>query len=183
MSKWNFDKLFADKNIVGIKNEYTGEVFPWLVDTLEESQNNLYNNLMQLYANDKLKYHSDCVCDEGKEYATDFTIQYIISLNNDGTIKEHIFSRERDMPNPMPELKTGMFIVLTVDGDKEFTGVIIGNSIVYKDGEYDKVNDVLRLEDDTDYISKVYAPTGEGFDNLIDYSPIWVNTEYNKGEN
>ena len=172
MSKWNYDKLFAVGNLLGIKNKEQNKIY-WHSIEFGDYGTNTKHSYIQIYGNEKLS------CAKNNNYE----IAYIISLNDDGTVKEHIFDRERDMAKPMPKLETGMFIEVKVDREIEFIGVIVGNVVIYEDGGFDTLNEMLSVQDADYYVSKVYAPTNAGFESITNCEPIWVNKEYNKGEN
>lgn len=88
---WDYDKLFAEGNIVGIsprKNEVINLI-------CSKSSHNI-DGFRNLYSNNDLSYKN-------------IKIQYIIRLDEHGNVVEKLFDREKDMPKPMPELKDGMF--------------------------------------------------------------------------
>lgn len=134
---WNYDKLFAEGNVIGLKNIQTNFIMPTSVYAKENwgrvGQVNWYD-----YLNEDLSYYSTT------EY--DFEIQYIIRLDEHGNIVEKLFDRERDMPQPMPELKTGMFV--RVIDNENMTHTVLGYvdvqncRVVYQDGTY---NDLTLL--------------------------------------
>lgn len=103
---WDYDKLFADGNIIGIKNYYRDKVFNNVVDVTTST------SWLEAYKNDELcckDQHVDIdeIIEHG--YTTDFEIQYIIRLDKHGNVVEKLFDREKDIPKPMPELEDGMF--------------------------------------------------------------------------
>ena len=132
---WDYDKLFADGNIIGIKNCYRDKVFNNVVDVTTGV------TWLECYKNEELSckdQHVD-VDDEIKHgYTTDFEIQYIIRLDEHGNVVEKLFDRDIDMPKPMPELETGMFVRVPISGvgfvDAEH------NRIIYQTGGYDLID-------------------------------------------
>ena len=121
---WDYDKLFADENVIGIKNCYRDKVFNNVVDVTTSVI------WLEGYKNEELSckdQHVD-VDDKIKHgYTTDFEIQYIIRLDEHGNVVEKLFDRERDIQEPMPELETGMFIRLADKTDWK------DNAIAYVD--------------------------------------------------
>ena len=89
---WDYDKLFAEGNVVGLLYP-DGEIIPIPCKFREESN---IENLIKYYGNKYLK------CE-------DYKIQYIIRLDEHGNVVEKLFDREVDMPKPMPKLEDGMF--------------------------------------------------------------------------
>ena len=89
---WDYDKLFAEGNVVGLLYP-DGEIVPIPCKFREESN---IENLIQYYGNKDLK------CE-------DYKIQYIIRLDEHGNVAEKLFDRDRDMKKPMPKLEDGMF--------------------------------------------------------------------------
>lgn len=75
--------------------------------------------------------------------------------------------------NPMPKLESGMFVKNNVG----IYGVVAGNKIVYKDGGYDFVSDVI---EDDGYIVQIIE-TIFGFDSVKTGKVIWEYKE-KKGE-
>lgn len=80
------------------------------------------------------------------------------------------FSWSEDMfesieENPMPKLESGMFVKNNVG----VYGVVAGNKIVYKDGGYDFVSDVI---EDDGYIVQIIE-TIFGFDSVNTGKIIW----------
>ena len=99
---WDYDKLFAEGNVVGLKNKKTNNLSPTIV-----YQKELWGEIGYVdwkdYFNKELFFKS----------SYPFEIQYIIRLDEHGNVVEKLFDRERDMPNYMPELETGMFVRVT----------------------------------------------------------------------
>lgn len=168
---WDYDKLFAEGNIVGVKNCYENFIYNQIINPSENSywvdcyQNNELSCKEQFVINDK----------NGSEYTTDFEIQYIIRLDEHGNVVEKLFDRERDMPKPMPELKTGMFVLIF---NYDHTEIRLGyinaerNMIIYQSGGWDYI------DENKDEILKVYSNNCNCFDGCIEHRVIWRNPEY-----
>ena len=104
---WDYDKLFAEGNIVGVKNCYKNEIFP---SSIDETTSTAWLNI---YKNNNLCCKDQDVNVDDVVYTTDFEIQYIIRLDEHGNVVEKLFDRDRDMKSetkPMPKLETGMFV-------------------------------------------------------------------------
>lgn len=172
---WDYDKLFADGNIIGIKNYYRDKVFNNIVDVttstswLEDYKNN------ELCCKDQ-HVDVDEVIKHG--YMTNFEIQYIIRLDEDGNVVEKLFDRERDMSNPLLFLKNGVFVKITLNDDCFYpvvTGIVVENKIVLKDGTWCELNEI-----DSGYykIVCVYSDTVNCFDECEPSNIIWIDSEY-----
>lgn len=168
---WDYDKLFAEGNIVGVKNCYENFIYNQIINPSENSywvdcyQNNELSCKEQFVINDK----------NGSEYTTDFEIQYIIRLDEHGNVVEKLFDRETNMPKPMPELETGMFVLIfNYDHTETRLGYINAekNMIIYQTGGWDYINE------NEDEILKVYSNNCNCFDGCIEHRVIWRNPEY-----
>ena len=92
MVMWDYDKLFANNNVIGIKVLSSNNIYNYVVDSRKPS-----NNIWAYYKNRELKDKDD----------SGFEIQYIIRLDEHGSVVEKLFDRKRDMkpePEPMPDL-------------------------------------------------------------------------------
>lgn len=79
---WDYNKLFAEGNIIGIKRP-SGEIY------------NIVSNLQKRYAGPICRFCNDSLsfdAVDGKHI-----IAYIIHLDERGRINEKIFDRKRDM--------------------------------------------------------------------------------------
>ena len=116
--------------------------------------------------------------------------QDLVHLDSHGNVIEHLFDRERDMPKPMPELKTGMFGEAVWFGEGWFDietnekFVVIGNgTVIYADGDYD---DFERLNTNTVkgycgyVITKVYSTFCRKFAECTSERIVWNNPVYEK---
>lgn len=167
---WDYDKLFVEGNIVGLKNLHNNKIYNHGIpnkdcwgDTNEVDwycfeNNNLKRNMLE--------------------------IQYIIRLDEHGNVVEKLFDRERDMkpePEPMPELETGMFVLVdTWDGAKLGFVDADNNHVIYQEGGYDFIND----DDINGYgiaskIVEVYSKDTCAFDFCTKDDLIWRKPESN----
>lgn len=140
---WDYDKLFAEGNIIGIKSLFNNKNYIYQVLSKEYWGMVNYINWYE-FKNNKLK-------------SDDFKIQYIIQLGEHGNVIKKLFDRERDMPAPIPKLETGMFgkvlycnkfeeADFSADFSKEETFgkfVIIKDKIIYCNGGYDFLEEIL----------------------------------------
>lgn len=169
---WDYDKLFADGNIIGIKNCCRDEVFNNVVDVTTSV------TWLEGYKNEELACKDQYVDVDDKikhGYTTDFEIQYIIRLDEHGDVVEKLFDREIDMPKPMPELETGMFaLIFNYDHTETRLGYINAekNIIIYQTGGWDYINE------NKDDILKVYSNNCNCFDGCSEHRVIWRNQEY-----
>lgn len=99
---WDYDKLFAIGNIIGF---YVPLIEKYTVHVIDEKQKNILHN----YYKNKLLLYSGPICSY-EDMKT--KIQYIVRLDEHGNVIEKLFDREKDLPNFMPELKTGMFVTV-----------------------------------------------------------------------
>ena len=145
---WDFDKLFAKGNVIGVKNCYKNKIFPTLIDNITST------TWLNIFKNNNLCCKDQYVHIDGVVYTTDFEVQYIIRLDKHGNVVERLFDRERDIPKdePMPELKTGMFgkaLFYNKNGeyeeDDELFGkfVVLNDKIVYQNGGWDNLEGLL----------------------------------------
>lgn len=170
---WDYDKLFAEGNILGIKNLYTKQVLNSVVDTYS------YDYWFDDYKNNELS-SKNCKVDVdygvGHGYTTDFEIQYIIRLDEHGNVVEKLFDRETDMPKPMPELETGMFVRVYNTYRKEgILALIYDNRVIYQDGKWDEIYDLTE-----DVVMEVYSDKALCFNNCQSPYLIWQNPLSNK---
>lgn len=174
---WNYDKLFADGNIIGIKNCYRDEVFNNVVDVTTST------SWLEAYKNDELcckDQHVDVDEIIKHGYTTNFEIQYIIRLDEYGNVVEKLFNREKDMPKPMPNLETGMFIRIA---DRTSWR---DNTIAYVDHQNDRLIaqkgwvETLSKKDEWHYlrIVEVFSKNVCCFNQCVDNSVIWRSPEY-----
>lgn len=155
---WDYDKLFTEDNILGILHP-DGEIVP-IPCKFRKTSN--VENLNKYYGNENLS------CEEYK-------IQYIICLDEHGNVIEKLFDREKDMLKPMPELKTGMFVLIfNCNHTETRLGYINAerNMIIYQSGGWDYI------DENKDEILKVYSNNCNCFDGCIEHRVIWRNPEY-----
>lgn len=177
---WDYDKLFADGNIIGIKNCYRDEVFNNVVDITTNV------NWLEGYKNEELSFKHQYVDVDDKikhGYTTDFEIQYIIRLDEHGNVIEKLFDREVDMklePEPMPKLETGMFVRVKNYNETKL-GIIYteANHIIYQDGGYDFVyEDEIMGKGIYSQIVEIYNQDACAFDYCEDDVLIWRDPYY-----
>ena len=171
---WDYDKLFADGNIVGIKNEITKEFGVYQITRNKElprdAQYFQYGRYWDDFANTLLA-------------RSDIFIQYIIRLDEHGNVVEKLFDREKDMkpkPEPMPELKDGMFIRVAfknnyLDQDLGFINLSRGQ-IIYQEGGYDWADNIKTWKKTK--IIEIYDPRTLSFHSCRYTTPIWRSPEY-----
>lgn len=160
---WDYDKLFAEGNVIKTKdrNVFSNKTNIWAINNSQEKE-----CLIKTYGN--------------KELATNrFEIQYIIRLDEHGNVVEKLFDREVDMPKPMPELKTGMFVRVGKHKDNVLGFVDVENNhIIYQDGGYDFINSNGIWDSITSAIIEVYGKDSLGFSYCRNDSVIWRSPEY-----
>lgn len=174
---WDYDKLFADGNIIGIKNCCRDEVFNNVVDVTTSV------TWLEGYKNEELACKDQYVDVDDKikhGYTTDFEIQYIIRLDEHGNVVEKLFDRDRDMPRLMPELEDGMFIRVMFKNNPYDQALGFINlkrgQIVYQDGGYDLISNMNHWMKTK--IVEVYAPEVMSFTLCKHNRPIWRDPEY-----
>lgn len=154
---WDYDKLFAEGNIVGLLYP-DGEIVPVPCKFREESN---IENLIQYYRNKDLK------CE-------DYKIQYIIRLDEHGNVVEKLFDRERDIPKPMPKLGDGMFVKIYSPYRNESSfGLIYNNKVVYQNGEWDEIYDLTE-----DVVIEIYSAEALCFNSCQEPYLLWRNPKY-----
>lgn len=160
---WNFDELFAEGNVVGVKGKHDEDIIIYVInDENVVSWND--------FKNDDLDCHY-----LGEQ------IEYIVKLDNHGN-SIVLFDRQRDMQKPMPELKTGMFV--DVIGYNNYDCVIHGcvdtdnNRIIYQKGTYDMIDMLLSCNHSK--IVAVYSRSVCCFNHCTNSSIIWIDNDYKK---
>lgn len=164
---WDYDKLFAEGNVVGIKVLSSNKFYNYIVD----NRNITNNNFWSYYKNDTLSDKDD----------SDFEIQYIIRLDEHGNVVERLFDREKDMLKPMPELETGMFVRVYAYGERKLGFVDAEqNHIIYQSGGYDFIDDdeEISMNGVSSKIVEVYEKEACGFDYCCEDVLIWRSPEY-----
>lgn len=132
---WDYDKLFAKDNVIGLKNVQQNRIFPSPVDRREYWGKEGYVDWRDYY-NESLSTTED----KDQEYT--FEIMYVVRLDEHGNVVEKLFDRDVDMPKPMPELETGMFVrVNGYDGSRIGFVDAENNHVIYQEGGYDFIND------------------------------------------
>lgn len=160
---WDYDKLFAVGNVICVGD---------IISSVDEF------NIMDWrdnYANKELTHKA---LSNGK-------IQYIIRLDGHGNVVEKLFDRERDMeskPEPMPELKTGMFVRITENNNMTETCLgyvdVMNCRIIYQDGKYNSLFDMKSLKGIIDIV-EVYSNKTLCFNKCFpNETLIWRSPEY-----
>ena len=166
---WNYDKLFAIGNIIGF---YVPLIEKYTVHVIDEKQKNILYNY---YKNKLLSYLGPIISYEDMKTK----IQYIIRLDEHGNVIEKLFDREKDMPNFMPELKTGMFVkVLSNMGNNNVTYGYVdkeNDRIILQNGEWFQLNKLLYEIEHFNPLTEIIAI----YDNVVSFNhclksePIW----------
>lgn len=180
---WDYDKLFAEGNIVGIsprKNEVINLI-------CSKSSHNI-DGFRNLYHNNDLSYKN-------------IKIQYIIRLDEHGNVVEKLFDRDTDMPKPMPKLEDGMFGKIgTFDWDEygniEYLDIedfiITNNKVLFiRNGEIDSWGIIEDLVDSTldkdalcdeDKLTpiEIYKNVKYLKNDMDTFEVIWRHPEYQK---
>ena len=161
---WDYDKLFAEGNIVGLHNVREGETYGWtVVNKSYWHQSGQIN--WQDYFNPELSFDTGFYL---------FEIQYIIRLDNKGQVAERLFDRDKDMPKPMPKLETGMFVYVPRIGAGLGFVDAENNHIIYQSGNFDYIQDNKLGKGIIAEITKVYDKNTVYSFNLCDAcKPIW----------
>ena len=155
--EWDYEKLFAAGNIIGSK--YHDKIN---IEVIDDGDYEYYKPVMN------------------KQLSSSYEeIQYIIRLDEHGNIAEHLFDRSKDMPKPMPQLESGMFVSVYDNGaDEDYLGVVINGSIVYQDGTYDRAYRFgVYGESDGCHIKKVWDTRAKSFDSCKTIESIWEAKE------
>ena len=166
---WDYDKLFAEGNIVGV-NVKCRNVF----DISSVDNENVYEWKLY-YANDELKYQDN----EHRDFES--YIQYIVRLDEHGNVVEKLFDREADMLTSMPKLETGMFIRVNSYGESKLGFVDAENNrVIYQSGGYDFIDDdeETLLIGISSKIVEIYDKYTCGFDYCDKDVLIWRSHEY-----
>lgn len=167
---WDYDKLFAEGNIVGFKNEVEGRfgVYQITKDKELPREARYYNfgNRWDDFKNTNLA-------------RSVIFIQYIIRLDEHGNVVEKLFDREKDMKSktkPMPELETGMFVRVEDEGLGYVD--IRNNRIIYQHGGYDVLDGDEYLPNVRLKIIEVYSENACAFSYCNDDVLIWRDPDY-----
>lgn len=159
---WDYDKLFAEGNVVGFKHSDEDQIHPYIIYEKNECMN----------------YFNDSLCYKSKDFISE--IQYIIRLDEHGNVVEKVFDRDRDMPRLMPELEDGMFIRVMFKNNPYDQALGFINlkrgQIVYQDGGYDLISNMNHWMKTK--IVEVYAPEVMSFTLCKHNRPIWRSPEY-----
>lgn len=163
---WDYDKLFAEGNIVGIKNEIEGRFGVYQITKDKELPREArYYNFGKRWDDFKNTNLARSV----------IFIQYIIRLDEQGNVVEKLFDRDTDMPKPMPELETGMFVrVNGYDGSRIGFVDAENNHVIYQEGGYDFIdNDDIISCGIASEIVEVYGKDTWAFNFCTKDNLIW----------
>ena len=165
--RYNVNKYFAINNVIGVVDE----------------DNNLYMSVVNddnqkiwidLYANNELKSNGG-------------TINFIVSFNSNGTIKETIY--DASLTLNIPELSDGMFgkwAIVNEDGSLDIENnnnfIIANQKVVYQDGTFDFLDDVINntINDEDVVIISIFGHNTTCFNSLEVDTPIWINPIHKK---
>lgn len=151
---WDYNKLFAEGNIVGIKKS-DGKIYN--IDAGIKQRN---IGVLSKCHNDSLSFGSN----DGENF-----IQYIIRLDEHGNIVEKLFDRDRDMepePKPVPELETGMFVRVPESGLGYVN--VENNCVIYQSGGFDYIDGYDGIR--SDIVEAYNAPS---FNHCIPATSVW----------
>lgn len=167
---WDYDKLFAEGNVVGLKNNQENKIYPSTVYGKEYWEAAGYVNWKNYY-NDSLSFADE-------ELGYNFEIVYIIRLDEKGNMIEKLFDREKDKSKPMPKLETGMFVWISDSG----MGIVDveNNRVVYQNGDYDYIEDNEFFYGIVSKITKVYSKEACCFRYCNKSNLIWKKSDSNK---
>lgn len=174
---WDYDKIFAEGNIIGVKNVYKNKVFPFSVD-----EDNV-EWLRSCYENEELICKNQHVVDDE---VPDFYIQYVVRLDENGNVSEKIFDRDKDAIE-YPELNVGTFGKIMYLNGKNFEDiyrafgefVIAKNGYIsYKNGGHDRVSTILEFKNDRIGPKIVELYDANFFDECDNTNLIWRNPMY-----
>lgn len=164
---WDYDKLFAEGNIVGIR---------WTLTNTNNIETHIVRNRRDWHYPNETDWTIfwNAKLDSGVS-----TIQYIIRLDEHGNVVEKLFDRDRDMEpktKPMPELETGMFVRIEDEG----LGYVDtrNNRIVYQHGGYDVLDGDEYLPNVLLKIIEVYSENACAFSYCDDDVLIWRDPDY-----
>lgn len=179
---WNYDKIFVEGNIIGVKNVYKNKVFPFSVD-----EDNV-EWLRSCYENEELICKNRHVVDDEvpNSYSTDFYIQYVVRLDENGNVSEKIFDRYKDIIG-YPKLNIGTFgKILYFDGeDFKSEDIAFGKFVIVKEGyisyqygKYDMISTILEFKNDRIGPKIVELYDANFFDECDNANLIWRNPMY-----
>lgn len=164
---WDYDKLFAENNVIGLKALHNDKIFVHGVsDEYHWGETNRVD--WHDFRNKELK-------------VSGFEIQYIIRLDKHGNVIEKLFDRDTDIPKSMPELETGMFVRVNAYGESKLGFVDTEqNHVIYQSGDYDFIDDDTETPMKGIFLKivEVYEKEACGFDYCHEDVLIWRSPEY-----
>lgn len=187
---WDYDKLFAEGNIVGVR---------WTLTNTNNIETHIVRNRRDWHYPNETDW---TIFWNAKLNSGVSTIQYIIRLDEHGNVVEKLFDRDRDMKKPMPKLEDGMFGKIgTFDWDEsgnvEYLDIedfiITNNRVLFI--QYGKINSWGMIEDlvdstpnnkdalcDEDISTpiEIYKNVKYLTDDSDTFEVIWRHPEYQK---
>lgn len=165
--RYDVNKYFAINNVIGVVDE-NDKLF---MSAVSQDNQKIW---IEYYGNNELKN-------------TGAIIKFIVSFNANGTIKETIY--DASLTLNIPELSDGMFGKwatvnedgsLTTESNNNF--VIINQKIVYQDGSFDFLNDVIdnTFNDESTIFISIFDHNSTCFKSLDFDTPIWINPRHKK---
>lgn len=163
---WDYDKLFAEGNIVGLKNEVESRFCAYQITKDKELPREArYYNFGKRWDDFKNANLARSV----------IFIQYIIRLDEHGNVAEKLFDRERDI---MPKLETGMFVRVRSGFGNTLGYVDMSQDrIVFQDGSWDRPSNIPYWK--STKLLEVYPSGLNCFDSCLPKRAIWKNKKYN----
>ena len=165
--RYDVDKYFAINNVIGVVDE-NDKLFMSAV-----TQDN-QKTWIEYYGNNELK-------------SAGATINFIVSFNANGTIKETIYDASLNLN--IPELSDGMFgkwAIVNEDGSLDIENnnnfIIANQKVVYQDGTFDFLDDVINntINDEDVVIISIFGHNTTCFNSLEVDTPIWINPIHKK---
>lgn len=122
------------------------------------------NEAWSLYSGEGLRYRLNK--DRGRIMQP---IQIIACLNEDGTT-EVLYTFLDEPTSPMPELETGMLLAFSgcaEDYNQGEFAIVVGNNIVYQDGDFISLSEYTIVPwDETDWDYVLWIFRGNSFDEI-----------------
>ena len=167
---WDYDKLFAEGNVVGFKNVFIDKCGAYQITKNKELPVEAQSDFGKRW-NDFKNYNLA---------RSAIFIQYIIRLDEHGNVVEKLFDREKDMKSetkPMPELKDGMFVtVRSCEDDEDILAFIYNSRVIYQDGDWDEICDIMN--EDYSLILEVYSSETLCFKGCEECNLLWRSPNY-----
>lgn len=175
-SMWNFDELFAEGNVVGVKGKHDEDIIIYVInDENVVSWND--------FKNDDLDCHY-----LGEQ------IEYIVKLDNHGN-SIVLFDREKDIPISfsMPELKNGMFVKFAwwdtrkkcFENSKCEMGTVFPDfgKVFTETGRSYYLKNIEKITNEGSYqqiLIAIYSDKIKSIKDCGSVVPIWIHPTYKK---